>query len=66
MSVVKIVQKTLTLKKYPQKLVDFIIKTISFTINRSSRSRGTPNAYPRGRRSLRGRPQPIVWQDQGE
>lgn len=31
--------------------------------NRSSRGRGTPSPYQRGRRSIRGRPQPIVWQD---
>lgn len=31
--------------------------------HRSSRGRGTPSPYQRGRRSIRGRPQPIVWQD---
>lgn len=35
----------------------------SHSKNRSSRGRGTPSPYQRGRRQIRGRPQPIIWQD---
>lgn len=44
----------------------YLLELIFFirTTNRSSRGRGTPSSpYQRGRRSIRGRPQPIVWQD---
>lgn len=53
------------LKPFKKAYDNYLIFVFKY-IYRSSRGRGTPSPYQRGRRNIRGRPQPIVWQDQGE
>lgn len=50
-------------ENYLKSFIYLFIYLSHFSLKRSSRGRGTPSPYQRGRRSIRGRPQPIVWQD---